>query len=197
MPTIRRKAYVILDCTLLPIDRVAADRPYYSGKKKHHGVNVQVLADPAGRLLWVSDALPGAVHDLTAARTHGIPAALAADGIALGGQGIPGRRTRRPCPDPGHTCGLAPPPQTAITQRSGSLGERAIATLMCWRVFRKLRCSTTRITTVVRAIVTSNSPADQDGEGSVAALVRPHSGYPPEYLDRGPCPFLSATAIQG
>ncbi|MFD0100221.1 IS5/IS1182 family transposase, partial [Bacillus cereus] len=35
-----------------------------------------------------------------------------------------------------------------------SLGERAIATLKCWRVLRKLRCSTTRITTVVRAIVT-------------------------------------------
>ncbi|GAA3296356.1 hypothetical protein GCM10020295_25950 [Streptomyces cinereospinus] len=44
-------------------------------------MNVQVLADPAGHLLWASDALPGATHDLTAARTHGIPAALAADNI--------------------------------------------------------------------------------------------------------------------
>lgn len=44
-------------------------------------MNVQVLADPAGRLLWASDALPGAVHDLTAARTHGIPAALTADDV--------------------------------------------------------------------------------------------------------------------
>ncbi|GGY10579.1 hypothetical protein GCM10010358_73850 [Streptomyces minutiscleroticus] len=68
MDTARRKAYVILDGTLLPIDRIAADRPYYSGKKKHHGMNVQVLADPAGRLSWASDALPGATHDLTAAR---------------------------------------------------------------------------------------------------------------------------------
>ncbi|MFC9759783.1 Helicase associated domain protein [Streptomyces sp. NPDC056921] len=42
---------------------------------------LQVLADPAGRLIWASDALPGAVHDLTAARTHGIPAALAADDV--------------------------------------------------------------------------------------------------------------------
>ncbi len=38
------------------------------------GMNVQVLADPAGRLIWASDALPGAAHDLTAARNHGIPA---------------------------------------------------------------------------------------------------------------------------
>lgn len=44
-------------------------------------MDVQVLADPADRLIWTSDVLPGAVHDLTAARAHGIPAALAADDI--------------------------------------------------------------------------------------------------------------------
>lgn len=35
--TARAKAYVILDGTLLAIDRIAADRPYYSGKHKRHG----------------------------------------------------------------------------------------------------------------------------------------------------------------
>lgn len=30
--TASRKAFTILDGTLLPIDRIAADRPYYSGK---------------------------------------------------------------------------------------------------------------------------------------------------------------------
>jgi hypothetical protein len=34
-------AYVIIDGTLIPIDRVAADRPFYSGKHKRHGVNLQ------------------------------------------------------------------------------------------------------------------------------------------------------------
>jgi hypothetical protein len=34
-------AYVVLDGTLIPIDRVAADRPFYSGKHKKHG-------EPAG-----------------------------------------------------------------------------------------------------------------------------------------------------
>ena len=72
-----RKAFVILDGTLLPIDRIAADRPYYSGKHKKHGMNVQVIADPFGCLLWASAALPGAVHDIRAARTHGIIDALA------------------------------------------------------------------------------------------------------------------------
>jgi hypothetical protein len=31
-----------------------------------------VVTDPDGRLLWLSPALPGRVHDLTAARTHKI-----------------------------------------------------------------------------------------------------------------------------
>ncbi len=62
-----RLAYAIVDGTLIPIDRVADQKPYYSGKDKRHGVNVQVLADPAGRLVWASPALPGAVHHLTAA----------------------------------------------------------------------------------------------------------------------------------
>ncbi|MCO1657343.1 transposase family protein [Pseudonocardia humida] len=50
-----RKAFVVLDGTLLRIDRVGMtgghDCAYYSGKHKAHGVNVQVLADPAGRLV--------------------------------------------------------------------------------------------------------------------------------------------------
>ncbi|GHB69896.1 hypothetical protein GCM10010377_70760 [Streptomyces viridiviolaceus] len=67
------KAYVIL----LPIGRIAADRPFYSGKHKRHGRNLQVITDPFGELLWASPALPGAIHDIKATRTHGILAALA------------------------------------------------------------------------------------------------------------------------
>jgi hypothetical protein len=51
-------AYAVLDGTLISIDGVAADRPYYSGKHKRHGLNVQILADPRGNLVWVSPALP-------------------------------------------------------------------------------------------------------------------------------------------
>lgn len=72
----RGKVYVILDGSLLRIDRVGmtakAARPYHSGKQKCHGLNVQVLADPAGRLIWVSPALPGSRHDIAAAREHGL-----------------------------------------------------------------------------------------------------------------------------
>ena len=44
-----RKAFMILDGTLLRIDRLGMangyDRAFYSGKHKCHGVNVQVIAD--------------------------------------------------------------------------------------------------------------------------------------------------------
>ncbi|GAB2901022.1 hypothetical protein GCM10022245_40380 [Streptomyces mayteni] len=50
--TAQNKASVNLDGTLLPIDRIAADRPIYPGKHKKHGMYVRVIADPHGRLLW-------------------------------------------------------------------------------------------------------------------------------------------------
>ena len=79
------KAFVILDGTLLRIDRVGMasgyDRAFYSGKHKCHGLNVQVLADPVGRLVWISPVLPGARHDMGAAREHGIIDALNAAGV--------------------------------------------------------------------------------------------------------------------
>jgi hypothetical protein len=74
-------AYLVLDGTLIPIDRVAADRPFYSGKHRKHGMNLQVMASPHGDIVWVSGPLPGAVHDLTAARIWGIIAELAACGL--------------------------------------------------------------------------------------------------------------------
>jgi len=98
---------VIVDGTLLRIDRVGMssgrDRPFYSGKHKCHGVNVQVIADPAGRLIWASPALPGARHDMGAAREHGILDALREAGIRViadsgyrgSGFEVPQRRRRR------------------------------------------------------------------------------------------------------
>jgi hypothetical protein len=74
----RKYAYVVLDGTLIPVDRVAADRPFYSGKHRRHGMNLQVISGPAGEILWVYGPLPGAVHDLTAARIWGIIRHLAA-----------------------------------------------------------------------------------------------------------------------
>ena len=76
-------AYVILDGTLIPIDRVAADRPFYSGKHKKHGMNLQVIASADGDVLWVSGALPGSVHDKKAEWIWG--------GARRAGESRPGR----------------------------------------------------------------------------------------------------------
>jgi hypothetical protein len=76
-------AYVVIDGTLIPIDRVAADRPFYSGKHRRHGMNLQVIATPDGDVVWVSGPLPGAVHDLTAARIWGIVRELATSGLIV------------------------------------------------------------------------------------------------------------------
>lgn len=64
--------YVPLDGTLAECDLTGDGRADYSHKHRLHGVNVQVVTDPAGRLLRISPALPGRAHDLTAARTHRI-----------------------------------------------------------------------------------------------------------------------------
>ncbi len=154
MDTVRRKAYVILDGTLLPIDRIAADRPYYSGKKKHHGMNVQVLADPTGRLIWASDALPGATHDLTAARTHDIPATPAAGDIKCwADKAYQGASPAIRVPFRGRNLRGWRRRHNRDHAKIRSLGERAMAILKGWRILRKLRCSTTRITAIVRAVV--------------------------------------------
>jgi hypothetical protein len=41
-------AYVVIDDTLIPSNRVADDRPFYSGKRCH-GMNLQGISAPSGR----------------------------------------------------------------------------------------------------------------------------------------------------
>jgi hypothetical protein len=160
----RVKAYVILDGTLLPIDRIAADRPYYSGKHKRHGMNVQVLADPLGRLIWASPALPGAVHDLTAARTHGIITALANAGVRVwadkGYQGAGGTVT---VPYRGRWRTLSEGKRAVNRSRAKirAVGEQANAVIKTWRLLRKLRCSPRRTTPLVQAVLSLHLTASR------------------------------------
>lgn len=152
-----RKAFVILDRALLVIDRIAADRPFYSGKHKKHGMNVQVLADPFGRLLWASPALPGAVHDIKAARSHGIFDALTDVDLACwadkGYQGA-GGTVRVPFRGRWERLSAGQQAVNIAHARTRALGEQAMATLKTWRLLGKLRCSTNRITRLVQAILT-------------------------------------------
>ena len=134
-------AYVVIDGTLIPIDRVAADRPFYSGKHHRHGMNLQVIASPDGEIQWVSGPLPGSVHDLTAARVWGIVAELAAAGlIVLADKGYHGAGDHIRTPYKGRN---KPASQKAANRAHATLrgpGERANAQLKTWRILRKLRC---------------------------------------------------------
>jgi len=163
----RRKAFVILDGTLISIDRIGMasgyDRAFFSGKHKRHGVNVQVIADSAGRLVWASPALPGARHDMGAAREHGIIDALNAAGVhtvadtAYQGGGpairVPQRR-RRLDPDTGRYRRLSRAQKQVNTAhaRQRGPGERANAQLKSWTVLRKIRSCPRRATALVNAV---------------------------------------------
>jgi hypothetical protein len=46
---------------------------WYSGKAHTHGGAVQAVMAPDGFPLWVSEAEPGSVHDITAARALALP----------------------------------------------------------------------------------------------------------------------------
>ena len=116
-------AYVAVDGTLIAIDRLAADRPFYSGKHRRHGGNSQVIASPDGGILRVSGPLPGAVHDLKAARIWGIVRELATAGLVSTAGGLrlspPGCR-RLTLPGSART----PPARlAACRKRAGSPGR--------------------------------------------------------------------------
>ncbi|MFD7339986.1 transposase family protein [Streptomyces violascens] len=156
-----RAEYVLVDGTLAECDRVGDSRADYSGKHRRHGVNLQVITDPTGQILWISPALPGRTRDLTAARTHRIVATrirlglpVLADLGYLGAGGtfaVPYRRRPRQ--------------ELTVKQRSVNKAharlrypvERGMARLKTWRIFRKARCSPTWLTTVAKAVLTLES----------------------------------------
>lgn len=115
-----------------------------------------MITDPFGRLLWASPALPGAIHDIKAARTHGIIDALAeadvpcwADKAYQGADGT----VRVPFRGRWHKLSAGQQAVNSAHARIRALGEQAMATLKGWRLLRKLRCSTGRITEIVRAVL--------------------------------------------
>jgi hypothetical protein len=145
-------AYVVIDGTLIPIDRVAADRPFYSGKHRRHGMNLQVIASPDGDILWVWGPLPGAACDLTA-RIWGIVRELAAAGlVVLADKGYHGAGDHIRTPYEGKG---KPESQKAANRAHAQLRsprERANAQLKTWRILRKLRCCPWRAGHLAKAI---------------------------------------------
>jgi len=104
-------SHLCLDGTLVPTNRSAQRSAtsgydlWYSGKHNKHGANVQVLTDPTGYPVWVSPAEPGSTHDITAARTHALPAlypAAAAGMPTLADKGYTGAGIGIKVPVKGH-----------------------------------------------------------------------------------------------
>ncbi|MFF2964115.1 transposase family protein [Streptomyces sp. NPDC057963] len=142
----RTKAFMILDGTLLPIDRIAADTPYCSGKHKRHGMNVQVLTDPFGRLLWASPALPGS--------THGIVDAPAEAGLKCwADKAYQGAGGSIRMPFRGRRLKWWQRRHNSTHAKIRCVGEQAMPVLTGWRLLRKLRCSTNRITAIAQAVL--------------------------------------------
>jgi hypothetical protein len=126
-------AYVVLDGTLIPVDRVAADRPSYSGKHRKHGMNLQVIASPGGGIVWVSGAPPGSVHDKRAEWIWGVLAELEAAGlVTLADKGHQGSSYAK-IPYRGKNKPASQKEANRAHAKLRAPGERANAQLKTWK----------------------------------------------------------------
>ena len=145
--------FVVLDGTLARTDRVAADRPFFSGKHHCHGMNLQVISGLVGQLLWVSGPLPGSVHDMKAAWIWGIEDELAAANLpALADKGYHGAAHAK-VPYRGRG---KPESQKQANRAHAKLrapGERANAQLKAWKILTRLRCCPWRAGQIAKAIL--------------------------------------------
>lgn len=162
--------FVLLDGTLVECDRVGNSRADYSAKHRRHGVNDQVVTDPAGQVLCISPALPGRTHDLTAARTHKIIRICERQGVpVLADRAYQGAGTwaatglRR---SPG---GDLTPTQRTVNRalaQAGAPVERGMARLKAWQIFCRSRISPNRMTVIAKTALTLDSQrAGLDGKG--------------------------------
>ena len=110
-------------------------------------------AEPRAGAAGPATRLPGAVHDLTAARIWGILRELAASGlVVLADKGYHGADEHLITPYKGRN---KPPSQKAANRAHAKLrvpGERANAQLKTWRILRKLRCCPWRAGHLAKAI---------------------------------------------
>jgi hypothetical protein len=132
---------------------------WYSDKAHTHGANIQAVIAPDGFPLWVSQAEPGSVHDLTAARLHALPALYpaAASGLpALADPGYDGAGIGIciPVKQPagGRDLDINTRTRNALLRSLRCLGERGFALLTGrWRTLQHVTASPSRIGDIARA----------------------------------------------
>lgn len=160
-------SHLILDGKTVDCDRVHETKTsrkgkdidaWYSGKTHDFGGLVQALMTPTGIPLWVSEVLPGSVHDITAARELVLAAlapyrnqlpVLADGGYEGAGHGVltPVKR-----PKDGHE--LDPDTRTynRLQRALRCLGERGFALLtQRWTTLQHVMLSPRRIGKIARA----------------------------------------------
>jgi hypothetical protein len=161
--------YVILDGKVFSADRCSEKTTsvkgnqidlWYSGKAHEHGGNIQALSAPNGAPLWISDVLPGSVHDLTAAREQVLGAlywaaahldlpTLADPGYDGAGIGV---RTPIKQPSGNQVLDIDNRTRNALLRGLRRLGERSFAILTGrWRALQHITTSPSKIGTIVQA----------------------------------------------
>ena len=160
--------HVILDGKIIEADRCREKTIsvkgevidlWYSGKAHCHGGNIQAVFAPGGFPLWVPDAEPGSVHDITSARRHALPGlyrAAAAGLPALADPGYDGAGIGVHIPVRQPADGREPDIDTrtrnAIQRSLRCLGERGFALLTTrWRALQHVTASPSKIGSIARA----------------------------------------------
>ncbi len=160
-------AHLILDGTVIGCDRVRETKisrkgkeidAWFSGKTHAFGGLVQALMTPSGIPLWVSDVLPGSVHDITAARRLLLAAVQPylkhLPILADGGYDGAGPGVYTPVKKPADGYELDPNARTYNKLLRGlrCLGERGFALLVGrWKALRHVTISPRRIGALARA----------------------------------------------
>jgi len=159
--------YVILDGKVVAADRCREKTLsrkgkvidlWYSGKTRDFGGNIQAVFYPDGMPMWVSDVLPGHVHDLAAARENvlavlrpflGAMPALADCGYEGAGHGV-----HVPVKKPAGVKELDINTRTrnALLRSARCLGERGFALLtQRWQTLQHVTASPSRIGLIAQA----------------------------------------------
>jgi len=159
--------YVILDGKIVSADRChekTVSRKgreidlWYSGKKKDFGGNIQGVFYPDGLPMWISDVLPGNVHDLAAARETALPAlrdytdempVLADGGYEGAGHGI---LTPVKKPKGVKELDINTRTRNMLLSSARCLGERGFALLsQRWKTLQNVTASPSEIGPIARA----------------------------------------------
>jgi hypothetical protein len=159
--------YLILDGKIVDTDRCREKTTsrkgttidlWYAGKTHDFGGNIQALFYPSGIPLWVSDVLPGNVHDLAAARENVLgvlrPFCDAVPVLADPGYEGAGHGVHVPVKKPAGVkeLDIDTRARNALIRSVRCLGERGFALLtQRWKTLQHVTASPGRIGLIARA----------------------------------------------